>query len=61
MFADLIYSKLTTVCWLIRVVAAVVLCVTLPPEWNALVILADELKDADSGNDEIAIVRKYRK
>lgn len=47
-FADLpgFPSKLTAVCRLIRVVAAVVLRVTLPPERNALVVLADKLKDA---------------
>lgn len=60
MFADLIPLKLTAVCRLIRVVAAVVLCVALPPEWNALVILADKLKDADSG-ETVATVRKCRK
>lgn len=44
MFADLITLKLTALCRLVGVVAAVVLCIALPPEWNALVILADKLQ-----------------
>lgn len=36
---------LTAVCRLIRAVTAVVLSITLPPEWNALVIFANKLKD----------------
>lgn len=50
--------KLTAVCRLIRVVAAVVLRVTLPPERNALVVLADKLKDADGVSAKVTILRK---
>ena len=44
---DYFSQTLTAVCWLIRPITAIVLRVTFPPERNALVILAHELKQEE--------------
>lgn len=48
----LIPKTLTAICRLIRPVAAIVLCVALPPERNTFVVLAHKLH-REKGNDSI--------
>lgn len=45
-------QTLTAVCWLVRPITAIILCVTFPPERNALVVLAHKLQQ-EEGNYSI--------
>ena len=51
----MVLQTLTAVCRLIRSVPTIVLSVTLPPKWNALVIFADELNSEREKHEHFSI------